>query len=153
MFYPKFSVQAAEEILYFISNSQAAEEMRSVDESIGSGKLYFTGTGYTVNLIPHAIVLGLLALGEPPPPPVLLLLLLISNDVISLSESRGGKTIALATGANSGTERKTFQNPPFPSPLVLIMLTMLSLCSMYQHCYLESADSHSRRIESNIGQR
>lgn len=42
---------------------KAAEEMRSVDESIGSGKLYFTGTGYTVNLIPHAIVLGLLALG------------------------------------------------------------------------------------------
>ena len=34
---------------------KAAEEMRSVDESIGSGKLYFTGTGYTVNLIPHAI--------------------------------------------------------------------------------------------------
>ena len=92
--------------------------MRSVDESIGSGKLYFTGTGYTVNLIPHAIVLGLLALGEPPPPPVLLLLLLISNDVISLSESRGGKTIALATGANSGTERKTFHSP-FPiAPLV-----------------------------------
>ena len=51
---------------------QAAEEMRSVDESIGSGKLYFTGTGYTVNLIPHAIVLGLLALGEPPPPAPLL---------------------------------------------------------------------------------
>ena len=125
MFYLKFSVQAAEEILYFISNSQAAEEMRSVDESIGSGKLYFTGTGYTVNLIPHAIVLGLLALGESPPPPVLLLLLLpllllllISNDVISLSESRGGKTIALATGANSGTERKTFHSP-FPiAPLV-----------------------------------
>ena len=46
-------------------STQAAEEMRSVDESIGSGKLYFTGTGYTVNLIPHAIVLGLLALGEP----------------------------------------------------------------------------------------
>ena len=143
-------------ICFNLNLIQAAEEMRSVDESIGSGKLYFTGTGYTVNLIPHAIVLGLLALGEPPPPVLLLLplllLLLISNDVISLSESRGGKTIALATGANSGTERKTFQNPPFPSPLVLIMLTMLSLCSMYQHCYLESADSHSRRIESNIGQ-
>merc|ERR1711994_401925 len=29
----------------------------------GRRKLYFTGTGYTVNLIPHAIVLGLLALG------------------------------------------------------------------------------------------
>jgi len=42
---------------------KAEESMRAVDESIGSGKLYFTGTGYTVNLIPHAIVLGLLALG------------------------------------------------------------------------------------------
>merc|ERR1712127_39608 len=42
---------------------KAEEEMRAVDESIGSGKLYFTGTGYTVNLIPHVIVLGLLALG------------------------------------------------------------------------------------------
>merc|ERR1712025_490608 len=26
----------------------------------GSGKIFFTGPGYTVNLIPHAIVLGLL---------------------------------------------------------------------------------------------
>jgi len=26
----------------------------------GTGKLYFTGPGYTVNLVPHAIVLGLL---------------------------------------------------------------------------------------------
>merc|ERR1712127_587371 len=42
---------------------KAEEEMRAADESIGSGKLYFTGTGYTVNLIPHVIVLGLLALG------------------------------------------------------------------------------------------
>jgi len=42
---------------------QAEADMRALDESIGSGKLYFTGTGYTVNLIPHAIVLGLLALG------------------------------------------------------------------------------------------
>ena len=56
-------------ICFNLNLIQAAEEMRSVDESIGSGKLYFTGTGYTVNLIPHAIVLGLLALGEPPPPP------------------------------------------------------------------------------------
>lgn len=36
--------------------------MRAVDSDIDSGRLYFTGTGYTVNLIPHAIVLGLLAL-------------------------------------------------------------------------------------------
>lgn len=42
---------------------QAEEEMKAVDSDIDSGRLYFTGTGYTVNLIPHAIVLGLLALG------------------------------------------------------------------------------------------
>merc|ERR1712123_308587 len=29
----------------------------------GTGKIYFTGPGYTVNLIPHALVLGLLGLG------------------------------------------------------------------------------------------
>merc|ERR1712123_18204 len=28
----------------------------------GTGKIYFTGPGYTVNLIPHALVLGLLGL-------------------------------------------------------------------------------------------
>jgi len=28
----------------------------------GTGKVYFTGPGYTVNLIPHALVLGLLGL-------------------------------------------------------------------------------------------
>ena len=43
---------------------QAEEEMKAVDSDIDSGRLYFTGTGYTVNLIPHAIVLGLLALGN-----------------------------------------------------------------------------------------
>ena len=103
--------------------------MRSVDESIGSGKLYFTGTGYTVNLIPHAIVLGLLALGEnPPPPPVLLLLfllllllLLLISNVISVRQSRAGKSIGLATGAKSGTERKHF-----PQPILLLQSPLMS---------------------------
>ncbi len=31
------------------------------DEENGEGKLYFTGTGYTINLIPQAIILGVLA--------------------------------------------------------------------------------------------
>lgn len=39
---------------------KANTELKQTDEDIGSGKLYFTGTGYTVNLIPHALVLGLL---------------------------------------------------------------------------------------------
>merc|ERR1712003_335630 len=34
--------------------------MGELDNELETGKLYFTGTGYTVNLIPHAIVLGLL---------------------------------------------------------------------------------------------
>jgi len=40
--------------------AEAERGLKKVDEDIGSGKLYFTGTGYTVNLIPHALVLGLL---------------------------------------------------------------------------------------------
>jgi hypothetical protein len=39
---------------------KANAALKQTDEDIGSGKLYFTGTGYTVNLIPHALVLGLL---------------------------------------------------------------------------------------------
>ena len=134
---------------------QAAEEMRSVDESIGSGKLYFTGTGYTVNLIPHAIVLGLLALGEnPPPPPVLLLLfllllllLLLISNVISVRQSRTGKTIALATSAKSGTERNNFPQPiPLlrSPPLLWLFDIKLVLESGYSQGY-------PVKIESNVG--
>merc|ERR1719331_2929830 len=39
---------------------KAESELRELDNEVETGKLYFTGTGYTVNLIPHAIVLGLL---------------------------------------------------------------------------------------------
>jgi len=39
---------------------KADSELRELDNELETGKLYFTGTGYTVNLIPHAIVLGLL---------------------------------------------------------------------------------------------
>lgn len=36
------------------------EKVDTALQDAETGKLYFTGTGYTVNLIPHAIVLGLL---------------------------------------------------------------------------------------------
>merc|ERR1711868_271225 len=39
---------------------KAETELQKVSNEVETGKLYFTGTGYTVNLIPHAIVLGLL---------------------------------------------------------------------------------------------
>merc|ERR1719464_1920246 len=39
---------------------QAAKEVAEVKNELETGKLYFTGTGYTVNLIPHAVILGLL---------------------------------------------------------------------------------------------
>jgi len=41
----------------------AETELKKVDNAIETGKLYFTGTGYTVNLIPHALILGLLTFG------------------------------------------------------------------------------------------
>merc|ERR1712158_266519 len=68
---------------------KAAEEMRSVDESIGSGKLYFTGASYTVNLIPHAIVLGLLALG---------VVFLFGDSLFGADVSGSGYAAAPATG-------------------------------------------------------
>jgi len=43
-----------------VDNKQAETELEAVSKDIETGKLYFTGTGYTVNLIPHAIILGLL---------------------------------------------------------------------------------------------
>jgi len=42
------------------SSTKAETELQKVSNDVETGKLYFTGTGYTVNLIPHAIVLGLL---------------------------------------------------------------------------------------------
>lgn len=43
---------------------QAAKEVAEVKNELETGKLYFTGTGYTVNLIPHAVILGLLTFGQ-----------------------------------------------------------------------------------------
>merc|ERR1711953_1549897 len=44
-----------------MGTQKAETELRELDNELEeTGKLYFTGTGYTVNLIPHAIVLGLL---------------------------------------------------------------------------------------------
>merc|ERR1712106_602746 len=41
-------------------NSEKSTALKADD---GTGRIYFTGPGYTVNLIPHALVLGLLGLG------------------------------------------------------------------------------------------
>jgi len=43
-----------------LDSTKAEKELEVVSKDIETGKLYFTGTGYTVNLIPHAIILGLL---------------------------------------------------------------------------------------------
>jgi len=42
-------------------DEQATKDLQIIESNPEeTGKLYFTGTGYTVNLIPHAIVVGLL---------------------------------------------------------------------------------------------
>merc|ERR1712025_364728 len=46
-----------------VDTEKAETELQKVNSDIETGKLYFTGTGYTVNLIPHAIILGLLTFG------------------------------------------------------------------------------------------
>jgi len=38
-----------------------ALDTQALSDEQGSGKLYFTGPGYTINLIPQAILLGLLS--------------------------------------------------------------------------------------------
>jgi len=38
-----------------------AEDSKALRSEEGEGKLYFTGPGYTINLIPQAILLGILA--------------------------------------------------------------------------------------------
>lgn len=47
---------------------QLGKEFVDEDEENGQGKLYFTGTGYTINLIPQAIILGVLAFRKYPSP-------------------------------------------------------------------------------------
>jgi len=42
---------------------KAVAEDTELKTDLETGKLYFTGTGYTVNLIPHALILGLLTFG------------------------------------------------------------------------------------------
>jgi len=86
---------------------KAAEEMRSVDESIGSGKLYFTGTGYTVNLIPHAIILGLLTFG----------IIFLYGD--ALFGTTDDSTISTGYGAPTtgyGAPTATYGAPSAPAP-------------------------------------
>merc|ERR1711892_104461 len=39
-----------------------SEKSTALKADEGAGRIYFTGPGYTVNLIPHALVLGLLGL-------------------------------------------------------------------------------------------
>jgi len=42
-------------------HSVDAKADTELDDDQGSGKLYFTGPGYTINLIPQALLLGLLS--------------------------------------------------------------------------------------------
>merc|ERR1719373_398028 len=61
MFLLVLGIAFADETVGTRQTAEKAEtELKAVSKDIETGKLYFTGTGYTVNLIPHAIILGLL---------------------------------------------------------------------------------------------
>ena len=50
-----------------LTDDLSAVQATDLDDDQGSGKLYFTGPGYTINLIPQALLLGLLSFCKYPP--------------------------------------------------------------------------------------
>jgi len=70
-----------------------ADESTALKAEEGTGKIYFTGPGYTVNLIPHAIVLGLLGFA---------LIFLYGDSLFGASGSTtGGEAVSTGYGAPS----------------------------------------------------
>eukprot|EP00091_Calanus_sinicus_P013652 TRINITY_DN30281_c0_g1_i1.p1 TRINITY_DN30281_c0_g1~~TRINITY_DN30281_c0_g1_i1.p1 ORF type:complete len:164 (-),score=6.68 TRINITY_DN30281_c0_g1_i1:197-688(-) len=87
---------------------KAEEELQKVNSDIETGKLYFTGTGYTVNLIPHAIILGLLTFG------IIFLYgdaLFGSTDDTSATSGYGAPTGYGAPAATYGAPAATYDAP------------------------------------------
>jgi len=86
---------------------KAETELQKVSTDIETGKLYFTGTGYTVNLIPHAIILGLLTFG----------IIFLYGD--ALFGTTDDSTISTGYGAPTtgyGAPTATYGAPSAPAP-------------------------------------
>jgi len=86
---------------------KAETEIQKVNSDIETGKLYFTGTGYTVNLIPHAIILGLLTFG----------IIFLYGD--ALFGTTDDSTISTGYGAPTtgyGAPTATYGAPSAPAP-------------------------------------
>jgi len=86
---------------------KAETELQKVNSDIETGKLYFTGTGYTVNLIPHAIILGLLTFG----------IIFLYGD--ALFGTTDDSTISTGYGAPTtgyGAPTATYGAPSAPAP-------------------------------------
>jgi len=90
-----------------VDAEKAETELQKVNQDIETGKLYFTGTGYTVNLIPHALILGLLTLG----------VIFLYGD--ALFGTTTDSTISTGYGAPStgyGAPAATYGAPTAPAP-------------------------------------
>jgi len=113
-----------------VDTQQAEADMRAVDESIGSGKLYFTGTGYTVNLIPHAIVLGLLALG---------VVFLFGDSLFGDDESTSGYGVPAAYGAPEAAYGAPAPSYGAPAPSYAAPSTGYDAANRYYDTYAQQA--------------
>lgn len=88
----------------FAGQAFALEE-QALDDEQGSGKLYFTGPGYTINLIPQAILLGLLSF---------LAVYFLGLDLFGTGGATGGGSGYGAPAVGYGAPEPSY-GPPAPS--------------------------------------
>jgi hypothetical protein len=86
---------------------KAETELQKVNSDIETGKLYFTGTGYTVNLIPHAIILGLLTFG---------IIFLYGDALFGTTDDSAISTGYGAPTTGYGAPTATYGAPSAPAP-------------------------------------
>merc|ERR1719328_712573 len=90
-----------------VDSKQAESELEAVNKDIETGKLYFTGTGYTVNLIPHAIILGLLTFG---------IIFLYGDALFGTTDDSSISTGYGAPTTGYGAPTATYGAPSAPAP-------------------------------------
>jgi len=117
-----------------------ADESTALKAEEGTGKIYFTGPGYTVNLIPHAIVLGLLGFA---------LIFLYGDSLFGASGSTtGGEAVSTGYGAPStgyGAPEAAYGAPApsysAPSPSYSAPSTGYNAANRYYDPYAANAAS------------
>jgi len=116
--------------------ARKGSEEKALKEVEGQGKIFFTGPGYTVNLIPHAIVLGLLGFA---------LIFLYGDSLFgsSTTDAVGTGYGAPATGYGAPSESYGAPAPSYsaPSPSYSAPSTGYNAANRYYDPYAANAAS------------